>query len=396
MLDMTEFLALDSASVIGADSNTAPSIYKSELRVVGTHLDWLTCSVTRELPSSLMSALYAALGGSNGKALQTPWTFLDEPVYLRTNSTGNIVLHNDYIDIRTVDNKGDTCAMVTLYSPAFWEYGDRTAVERFQAFVDMLWEMPPSERVTLKPSRVDLCRDTQGFRVSTIGSYDAVGRDFVTHFRSVSFEGKTEAQTVYLGRAGKSAQLRIYNKSAELIHKPKDYYFPTWRANGWVPSDEVTRIEFQLNSQFFREWEVAPERRIADVWQLLDAINGIWHYLTVEHTRMIVPDESETNTSRLQTAPFWLLVAAEFAPTEVNAPGNRWTRRLLQREGLEAQMVGVFRSYLALTPGGEDYESEEYTRGFLRMISNYEKRHGESFARLVEQRHSDFFAGLAA
>ncbi len=176
------------------------------------------------------------------------------------------------------------------------------------------WAMVDREVV----SRVDLTVDIQGTPVFTLENKVSRGRLGETiHVFSTG-----EEITGY--RFGKSPLcLRIYNKTEEIKHSCKTWFYDLWLDNGLDINMPVWRVEFQLTR------DCLNELKLDTFTQLHDSLGSIWKYLSCEWftLREIVPDD--TNKTRWPLLPFWQTVqkmSEHFGPVQSISRGKSQTR----------------------------------------------------------------------
>lgn len=406
-----------SPSARGHVSNTCPAFYNtasssssSSPLVISSMVDWLTCSISNEfvLPDVRLIELMRLLHESDKTALPSPYSFGSEPLMLKGGSKLTLlVLHNDYFDFRVLSGTGSTVAQVTVYSPYIWQVGARQAVSDMQSWCDTFF----GAAVSLVPSRLDLCRDVVGFPLEVIDSFSSLRSRFVTRSRwkyvkgeqtlvteDADVRGHSRVESLYIGAPGGDIRLNIYNKSVQSKAKGVDYYHPTWSAAGWRDDMEVVRVEFRMNRAFFRSWRnVETGQLIADVYDMLDNLSALWYYLTHHFCRMVTPSETDTNRTRAEADPVWLLVSEVFIPEQSAHDSTRVTRRRLLQKQLEDQMAGVVRSLLAITLSSDyDHIGYEYVAGYVadvleRVVEDKES----SLEELVNVRRAEILAGAA-
>lgn len=388
---MSDLASPVSSPSIGPLSNTAPSTYK----LLSQSLDWLTCNIPEQFPDDRLIELIRLADTAPGAVL-SPYEFLGVPLMVkRGHGSCLLILHaKDWCNVRVLSPESPEPSQVTLYSRPLWEHGNEAAISAMQGFIDTLW----CNHCTLVPSRVDFAADLAGLPVAQFDSRSATRSMFVSRLRGLDFRGGKDTETVYLGKGG-AVSLKLYNKSREMMKQGKSYYFPTWQAAGWLGlSEEVTRVEYKCLREFFHDWHVSEDglrRPLADVWEMLDQLPAMWEYLTLSHTRMVVPDASESNQSRLDLHPAWVLVASPWCGDVSAAPGSRFSHHANDRDKLEKQISGAFLSFAALLDDGEALTPSELGRGFSAMLSRLESRKGRHWQQLVTERRALLMARAA-
>jgi hypothetical protein len=197
---------------------------------------------------------------------------------------------------------GDTPnVLLSLNAQRLWHLGVQGAVaETLRELHDLAGGTVQECRV----SRCDLAADLQ------------LPEPLTDHFLRAhavrrAAEGKVylrrdELATFYCGAAGSDVQLRIYDKSREIIHSEKFWFLPLW---GLEVNAGVWRVEFQLRREFLRNVGI-------NTLEELQARQGdLWRYLTEEWFSLRLQDNE--HTSRRTVLPLWQVVqscADRFGP----------------------------------------------------------------------------------
>ncbi|NOX60182.1 MAG: replication initiation factor domain-containing protein [Planctomycetes bacterium] len=177
----------------------------------------------------------------------------------------------------------------SLSADILWHKGVEGAVGFLRSCIEELG----GQILEVKPSRVDLCAD---FLIPS-----GLALEFLRQFRvpahtKIRLEEQGEnLETVYIGARNSPIQLRIYDKSTELVVKGnKDWFWPIW---GIDPCADVWRVEFQLRRAVLREF------RIETVQGLTTGLGGLWEYLTEKWVSFRLLDD--VNTTRRTAHPWW-------------------------------------------------------------------------------------------
>jgi len=104
-------------------------------------------------------------------------------------------------------------------------------------------------------------------------------------------------QTLYWGAADSPIQLRIYNKSLEIVVHDKLWFFDLW---GGAHAGQVWRFEFQLRRPLLKDAEV---NSLAD---LVTRQAAIWTYLTTEWFSLRLLDDP--HPTRRTVHPLWEII----------------------------------------------------------------------------------------
>lgn len=156
----------------------------------------------------------------------------------------------------------------------------------------------------IKPSRCDLCADFHipgGLSVDLLRQY-GVSR---TQKTNVYMDGDA-LETFYLGSRKGPLQVRIYDKSKEVLKSRKFWMFDVYEEEHL---QDIWRIEFQLRRTTLKQFGVYS------VDDLVCKLGGIWKNLTHKFYSMRLHDNP--NVSRRTALPLWQAVqgcAEKFGP----------------------------------------------------------------------------------
>ena len=382
----------------GVSSNTPPfhdkhkqQTEQAEVKVLALMPDWLAGSsvVTAAHVQTALEVLCVPNGLSDYTAdapldLLPPYAFVVKYRPLRQDL---LIVHcEDYWDVRVQRFGSVMRATITAYSRPLWERGwDCPAIMQTLALVLF------GADLALAPSRLDLCADVTRFDLKAVDTNN-LRSTFLTRSFSLGHmdsalpdteagdnrSHNTQGRTLYIGGPKSSAPLKLYEKSAELRRKPKDYYQPIWCAAGWDSETPVVRIEYSLRRKSLAAVLLPSGEALASILQIEQCFVALWQ-AALQATRMVIPDATESNRSRLQSSALWtLLMCAECSLGSV-PPMYDLTRvrsRRHNREQLEKQLVGVMVTYAALAPGAEYADLDGFMAAVLGMFGRYEAVNG--------------------
>jgi len=180
----------------------------------------------------------------------------------------------------------------SLASEALWQFGINNTIE----LLTMDLEYFGGEVLKIQPSRVDLCAD---YLIPAGLSFDFLRSHQVSRSKAVApIINDNVLETYYCGSKSAPVQVRIYNKSKEVLKKgTKLWFFPLW---GIDQVDNVWRIEFQLRRTLLKQFDV---NSIPDLWEKL---GGVWGYLTEEWYSLRVPDNEKAERRTIH--PWWQMI----------------------------------------------------------------------------------------
>lgn len=137
-----------------------------------------------------------------------------------------------------------------------------------------------------KPNRIDLCVHSDQFK------WTLDDLKYLDYPRNVEDDNKPnfvkldpctgEFETVYYGDR-KRLQLRMYNKSIEIVKKKKDYFREIYERNG-MDAEKVWNIEFEIHRDYMKGFacEETGETGIFDTMDFLlrlDGLSLLWTHL---------------------------------------------------------------------------------------------------------------------
>ena len=130
----------------------------------------------------------------------------------------------------------------------------------------------------------------------------------VTSVREQRIVIKSDAmQTHYVGAPDSEISLRIYDKSAEILHSQKHWFLPLW---GLEECSDIWRFEFQIRRPMLKACQ------IHSLDDLLAKRGELWQYLT--ECRFSLRLHDNDNVTRRSVHPLWLALqqcAERFGPT---------------------------------------------------------------------------------
>jgi hypothetical protein len=211
--------------------------------------------------------------------------------------------------------------LVSLSSKLLWTQGEQAAVD---LVLKELAELADGTVRECRMSRCDLAADI----LVPNGLSDVMIRDhFVSHaqeIRPIIKKGKLE--TMYVGAKGADIQLRIYNKSLEILHSEKPWFNALWAFDRSVSN--VWRFEYQIRRPFLRAF------KINSLDDLLSRRTDLWIYLTHEWFSLRLCDNE--NVTRRSIHPLWKIVQASFQKW---GPSREGLQRVRQVPSLDSDRV---------------------------------------------------------
>jgi hypothetical protein len=180
-------------------------------------------------------------------------------------------------------NDGTYPIKVQVNQFKLWEMGVHDAfLESLQVLTELgfIYE-------NAKSSRIDLCVHSDQFQ------WTLADLQKLDYPRNIADTNKPnfwhldpmtgEFETVYYGDRSR-LELRIYNKSIEIVDKKKDYFREIYESNGMNP-EKVWNVEFELHRDYLKDFADAEtgETNIFDSMDYLlrfDGLSKLWTHLT--------------------------------------------------------------------------------------------------------------------
>lgn len=144
-------------------------------------------------------------------------------------------------------------------------------------------------------SRVDICADF----VTKYHLFEVEDQDWVTRADDIhNYSNKRTYSGTSIG-AGGDISARLYNKTLEMLKKPRPYLEELYLVAGWSDSQDVWRLEFQFMRDSLRSLGL---HYISD---LKKSLSGLWNYATFNWLRHTVPNPTDQTQSRWHTSEWW-------------------------------------------------------------------------------------------
>lgn len=149
-------------------------------------------------------------------------------------------------------------------------------------------------------SRVDLCADF----LTNYHLWEIEDQDWVTRADDIQNHSSKRRYTGTSIGAGGDLSARLYNKTVEMLKKPRPYLDELYLDAGWDESRDVWRLEFQFMRESLRSLEI---QFISD---LEDSLSGLWEYATIKWLRHTVPNPMDKTQSRWHSSGWWSAMQA--------------------------------------------------------------------------------------
>lgn len=194
--------------------------------------------------------------------------------------------------------------------------------------------------VDWKVSRLDLFIDIQGWEI------DQSDRDLF-QCRAKSFHAYSEGSQVsgfnFGRRKSNTILARVYNKSMQMKSENKQWTHLIW-SKKFDPNQTVWRIEFEFNSQYFRECH------LDSLEEVINHIGSIWKNATLWLTHRYPSEDS--NKSRWPISEEWKMVqGASLAAHAVPLERISENKKRSSLEGLMSGLMGYVTSVAAYSNG---------------------------------------------
>ena len=175
---------------------------------------------------------------------------------------------------------------------------------------------------------------------------------------------------------------RLYNKVLEIIDSKKEYLIPLWQAAGWDNQATIWRLEFEIKRDVLKQFDVQG------LHQTLPNLNGLWSYATTEWLRLTIPNTQDSNRSRWELHPLWVLLSS----VDIDTPGGTLTRNFTPERMPEMSRI-LRMTFASLTSYMAREKITDYELGakllitdLYHHINNHAVNIGTDFDGLVNER----------
>lgn len=170
---------------------------------------------------------------------------------------------------------------------------------------------------------------------------------------------------------------RLYEKTVEIIHKSKKYFFfDLWQPQGWQEDKKVWRQEFQLRR------EPLKQLGINTVDDLLRQQGALWRYLTEDWLRLAIPNSDDATRTRWATHPVWQAIAQAQPSSQARLARFR-PQRLPREEWMLVNGLGGLTSFMA-SRGIEDFG--EGLGEYLHRANEYHQLQGGDLEAYIQRK----------
>jgi hypothetical protein len=259
-------------------------------------------------------------------------------------------------------------AVVQVSSEFLASVGAEEAAKQLREVLDQLVDGLGQEKV----SRADLFAD-----FTTSANLEGIkGDDWVTRAEEIhtySVRRKLSGWTMGLG--GPMAA-RLYNKTLEIQeHSYKFFFHEMWEKAGWIPSDEVWRLEFELKRA------ALGSLGISSLSDLLRASGSLWKYLTGDWLRLTVPNPSDETRTRWPNHWLWTrLQGVEWEGNQPLSPREPKNTRAPEDGWYMSHGTSLLASYMAREGISDAMEGWRRLGAFLdHLVGSRPERYGATY-----------------
>lgn len=144
-------------------------------------------------------------------------------------------------------------------------------------------------------SRVDLCVDF----VTDYPLHLIRDEDWISRAKTIDRYTVHRQFSGFSIGGGGALSARLYNKTLEIEHSGKTFFFDVWKRYGWQPGETVWRLEFQFRRTVLKELGVLTFPG------LLETLGGLWGYAVRSWLRLVDPTSALKKRADLPTHPLW-------------------------------------------------------------------------------------------
>lgn len=217
--------------------------------------------------------------------------------YLSTTGTTGYayVLHNNGFQLNVAQFKSSLKnylpIQIRISSEYLWSYGISNSWSIIYNWIVETFR----NIITEKVFRLDLCTHVSGIDLITNYELSYKG-DFKN--RQVFYSGNNIKSITFGSRKCKNIYCRIYNKSLEIQEMKHKFWFHEIWQNNSMDINNVWNIEFELKSEFLRQFDI---NTVNDV---IIHLQDLWKYCTEKW--LIKIDRTNKRVERCNTCKDWL------------------------------------------------------------------------------------------
>ncbi len=336
-----------SQGIQGASpSNTAPYNSNNTLpdgfRLLRLAVDSLYLSYPGDLHRGVLSRLtdLKALAQSSDPVEQAKAQFVagDHIFEVKDKGAGMFpfVLDDNAFRIQfSRPNKKLPMAYVKISAEYLAHKGPRPIQEELEKLLSEFGEITGRNMV----SRIDLAADFSSPCVMDSWHRSA----WVTRAVEIHSYAKDQQFTGWTIGMGGIIAARLYDKTKEIIHSGKSWAESLWLPAGWLPGQQVWRLEFECKRDYLKE------RGLSSLESVLVNLNGLWSYATTEWLRLTEPNPNDSTRARWPTHPLWIALASVDWETAGGVLLKRFTNaRYPDEKRIYGMVFSSLASYMAV------------------------------------------------
>ncbi|PLY05544.1 MAG: hypothetical protein C0622_01535 [Desulfuromonas sp.] len=255
--------------------------------------------------------------------------------------------------------------LVHISSEALWHLGAENTVNRI---IEIILSLGGS-RITIKPSRVDLCLDV----LLSNGIWDPELREYKVNraaYMGIHFHHR-KLTGFSIGKGKLSA--RLYDKPLEICQQSKKFWmYDIWGVHTVPKGMKIIRVEFQLRR------EALTELAVKGIDDLFDYTGNLWIYCTQKWLKFQTnPGKHHTQRKVLD---WWRAIQDGFTGAQEKHPLIRSKAVSFDIDRNTAQSIGNMRALIAALIAArhlDEYVSAEIEDG-LKYIAKHVNRSEEN------------------
>jgi hypothetical protein len=253
--------------------------------------------------------------------------------------------------------------------------GVRVAEKRLRTVLEELADLEGGEKV----GRVDLFAD-----FASSANMEIIHRDeWVTRAEQVhTYSVRRKLSGWSLGLGGPIGA-RLYNKTLEIESVSHKYFFHAmWERAGWLPDDEVWRLEFEMKRYSLGNFGI---KTLNDLER---ASGSLWRYLTSEWARLAVPNPEDQTRARWAPHPLWkALQTVEWDGNEPLNPRPLKRSRAPEDEWYLRHGTSLLASFMAREGITNEQDAWRRLGAFLeQLVASYPEKYGQTYEAYILER----------
>ena len=319
------------------NSNSSTKILASGIDTLNLAIDifWLNNNLFKYLATLKKTA--KTTGADEPGSFHIEGHTLKWPFNVKPHGTNGYewILYNKELTFKVgswIQPQSRPSVLVEIRSETLWHHG----AEKIIKAIILILQSQGGTKITLKPSRVDLCVDM--LLPAEKWNNDLIEYAITRSTSKANYLSHNKLTGISIGRGKISA--RLYDKPLEISQKSKKFWmYDIWEIEE-VPEDQkIIRVEFQLRR------ELLSQLAINDIHDLFLHCDNIWAYCSQQWLKF--QTNPEKHHTQRETFEWWNDIQNGFLGVQEPTPLIRSKSVNLDIEQSTNQAIGYMRSIIA-------------------------------------------------